>query len=121
MASERCIRSVLPAMALLFGAAVAPATSPAFAGAPREPLIVTEVPDPDPNFVPPREPRRKARPPTARKTAKPTINQAMEDLGRVAGQLELLGEQIRQTHRGPHTDPCPGGEDRSGAEQPCSQ
>ncbi len=113
MASERCIRSGFPAMALLFGAAMAPATSTAFAGAPREPLIVTEVPDPDPNFVPPREPRPKKRPAKARKAAKPTVNQVMEDLGRVTGQLELLGEQIRQTHRGTQTDACATAQDQS--------
>jgi hypothetical protein len=100
-------------MALLL---MAPAASPAFAGAPREPLIVTEVADPDPNFVPPREPRPKA-PARARKAAKPTMNQVMEDLGRVTGQLEMLGEQIRQTRGGTHTAPC----EASGAEQPCSQ
>ena len=108
-------------MALLFGAAMGSATSPAFAGAPREPLIVTEVPDPDPNFVPPRELRRKARLASGRKAAKPTMNQVMEDLGRVTGQLELLGEQVRQAQHSPQTANCAGGEDQSGAEQPCSQ
>jgi hypothetical protein len=108
-------------MALLLGAAMTPATSPAFAGAPGEPLIVTEVPDPDPNFVPPREPKRKARPARARKTAKPTMNQVMEDLGRLTGQLELLGQQVRQARRGAQTDPCATLEDHSGAEQRCGQ
>jgi hypothetical protein len=104
-------------MALLFGAAMVPSASPAFAGAPREPLIVTEVADPDPGFVPPREPRRKARPASARKTAKPTMNQVMEDLGRVTGQLELLGEQIQQTHRGTRTEACTGAQDQSDCSQ----
>src|SRR4051794_33306453 len=94
MASERCIRSAVLAMAFIFGVVALTAT-PAVAAAP-EPLIVTALPDPDPNFVPPREPKRHPRPATEHRAAKPTINQAMEDLGRVTGQLELLGKQVRQ-------------------------
>jgi len=100
---------------------MAPATSPAFAGAPREPLIVTEVADPDPHFVPPHEPRRKARPAKARKTAKPTMNQVMEDLGRLTGQLELLGQQVRERRRSALTQACAASGDQSGSEKGCSQ
>jgi hypothetical protein len=92
------------------------ASSEAAAGPRGEPLIFTTSPDPDPDFVPPREPRRKARPARARKTAKPTMNQVMEDLGRVTGQLELLGEQIRQTHA-TQADACAKAQDQSDCSQ----
>jgi hypothetical protein len=123
MASERCILSALLAAALL---AVPATTGAAFAAAPGEPLIFTESPDPDPNFVPPREPRRQAHATNARKPAKPTMNQVMEDLGRLTGQLELLGERVRQARRNQQTSACAGGPqaaatDHSGPEQPCNQ
>lgn len=121
MASERCIRSAIPAMALLLGVAMTDATSPAFAEAPGEPLVVTVLPDPDPNFVPPREPKRRARPARARRTAKPTMNQVMEDLGRLTGQLELLGRQVRQRQRSGQANACVAAGDHSGSEQRCSQ
>jgi hypothetical protein len=109
----RNIRSAVCGIVLLTGAAV---SSQATAGPRGEPLIFTSSPDPDPDFVPPREPRRKAPPASPRRTAKPTMNQVMEDLGRVTGQLELLGEQIRQTHA-TQADACAKAQDQSDCSQ----
>jgi hypothetical protein len=94
------------------------AASPALAGGP-EPLVVTELADPDPNFVPPREPRRRAAKP--RKAGPPTMNQVMEDLGRLTGQLELLGQQVRERRRSALTEACASSGDQSASEQGCSQ
>jgi len=67
-------------------------TAPALA-VPPEPLVVTKMSDPDPNYVPP-----KVEPPRARHSLRnsdehPTLDQAMENLGRITGQLAKVGAQ----------------------------
>ena len=68
--------------ALLFSAS-------AFAAAPSEPLVVTQLPDPDPNYVPPPEPKGSVRKSDA-KDEDTTIDQAMEDFGRAIGQAGMV-------------------------------
>jgi hypothetical protein len=89
------VRQISSTTALLIIAAVAAST--AAIGAPREPLIITTSADPDPNFVPPREPKHKSRAAKARRPAQGSMDETMENLGRAIGQLELLGQQVRQT------------------------
>jgi hypothetical protein len=67
-------------LALLAGAAGASA-------APPEPLLVTRLPDPDPNYVPPLEPKLGGRRDDADQN--PTIEEAMQDFGRAVGQAGL--------------------------------
>lgn len=84
------MRRVQTSIAVL---AVAAATihAPAWA-TPGEPLVVTQLPDPDPDFVPPPEPKRSAQ--TARSSnAKPTLAEAMEMVGRAAGDAARMAEQ----------------------------
>jgi hypothetical protein len=85
MGFERNIRRLAVAIALL-GASCAAAAQP-------ERLIVTQLPDPDPDYVPP--------PPESKGNARQngdadenaTIDHAMEDFGRAIGQAGLV---IRQ-------------------------
>ena len=61
------------------------ATQPVLA-APAEPLVVSQLSDPDPNFVPPKpEPGKKARAHTRENEAS-SLDKAMENLGMVIGQ-----------------------------------
>jgi hypothetical protein len=89
------VRQISSTAALLLIAAVAPST--AAIGAPREPLIIITSPDPDPNFVPPREPKHKSRAAKPYRPKQGSMDETMENLGRAIGQLELLGQQARQT------------------------
>jgi hypothetical protein len=82
-----CVRNILNlglAAGLLvagFGASASP-----------EPLVVTRLPDPDPNYVPPPlEPAGTVRRDDADQNA--SIDRAMEDFGRAVGQAGLV---IRQ-------------------------
>ena len=125
MTNKRNIRSAVCGIALLIGAA---ASSPTFAEPRGEPLVFTTSPDPDPDFVPPREPRRQPRPAKSHRPAKGSMEQLMEDLGRLTGQLGLLGEQIRQSRGDTHSNACAAlaatggaGIDHSELEQRCSQ
>jgi hypothetical protein len=59
-----------------------------------EPLVVTHMADPDPNYVPPPpEPKQKAQRSRRNSDENPTLDEAMENLGRVAGQLAHIEEQ----------------------------
>jgi hypothetical protein len=125
MTSERHFRSAVCGIALLI---VAAASSPAFAEPRGEPLVFTTSPDPDPDFVPPREPRHPSRPAKSRRLAKGSMEQVMEDLGRLTGQLGLLGEQVLQSRSDTHSNACAAlaatggsGTDHSELEQRCSQ
>lgn len=60
--------------------------------APEEPLVVTQLPDPDPNYAPLPPEKRSARPPHG-SDENPTLNEAFENLGRSAGQLAQIAEQ----------------------------
>jgi len=85
MTRKLSLRIVFPASLLLCAA------QPVAAGP--DPLVVTQLPDPDPGYVPP-PPEKKARH-AARKADEdsPTLEQAFENLGRVAGQVAELEEQ----------------------------
>ena len=73
------------AVALLGGSSAAANAAP-------EPLLVTRLQDPDPNYIPPPEPKDGARSADdADQDA--SIDQAMEDLGRAIGQAGMV---IRQ-------------------------
>jgi hypothetical protein len=58
-----------------------------------EPLVVTPMADPDPNFVAPTPEHKKTRVHQAQSDEHPTLDQAFENLGRVTGQLARMGEQ----------------------------
>ena len=87
MTRKQIFGALLPASLLLSAA------QPAAAGP--DPLVVTQMPDPDPGFVPP-PPERKAKH-AARKQDddNPTLEQAFENLGRVAGQAAQMEQQRR--------------------------
>ena len=57
-----------------------------------EPLVVTPMADPDPNFVPPPPEKHEARA-WQSSDEHTTLDQAMESLGRVAGQVAQIAEQ----------------------------
>jgi hypothetical protein len=84
MGCERKIEWLVVSAALLCGASASVA-------APGEPLVVTQLPDPDPNYVPPPEPKSSGRKDHADEDS--TIDQAMEDFGRAIGQAGMV---IRQ-------------------------
>jgi hypothetical protein len=70
--------------------------APGAASAAPEPVVWTTLGDPDPNFVPPKaESEVKQRRP--QKPAQPSLDQVMEDLGRVVGQAALI--QHERTRR----------------------
>jgi hypothetical protein len=65
--------------------------------APSEPLLVTQLSDPDPDYVPPPAERpqpKKARRSKLQSADPPTIEQAMENLGHVTGQLAQMAPQL---------------------------
>ena len=76
---------------LVLGATLAAAPA---AGAPRpEPLIVTQLPDPDPNYIPPaRAPKGDALK-SDDADEDPSIEQAMQDFGRAIGQAGIVMRQ----------------------------
>jgi hypothetical protein len=66
-----------------------------------EPLVVTQLPDPDPNFVPPPpKPKHRAKAHHASSDEHPTLEQAFENLGRVAGQVAGVAEQRARAQAG---------------------
>lgn len=71
-------------------AALVGAAQPAIA-APAEPLVVTKMSDPDPNFVPP-PPERRGRV-QIREDENPTLTEAMEQFGRAIGQAAMIQQQ----------------------------
>lgn len=85
MGSRQNILCVAVGVALLSSASTSIA-------APGEPLVVTQLPDPDPNYVPAPETKGKVvRSSDTDEDA--TIDQAMEDFGRAIGQAGIV---IRQ-------------------------
>jgi hypothetical protein len=64
---------------------------PALAAPASEPLIVTRLADPDPNYVAPAGERHAAR--MSRQGEAPTLNSAMQDFGRAIGQAAILQQQ----------------------------
>ena len=61
---------------------------------PAEPLVETRLADPDPGFVPaPAEKKRSARLKRRSDDENPTLDQAFENLGRVAGQAAQVMQQ----------------------------
>ena len=60
---------------------------------PPEPLVVTKLHDPDPNYVPPQPEPKAASRPRRNSDENPTLDRAFENLGRVTGQLAKMGEQ----------------------------
>jgi hypothetical protein len=88
MGIERLIATAVLGLALLPGAAAA-------AAAPPEPLIVTRLADPDPNYVPPRG-ESAERSTMSAEDLEPTFDEAMQDFGRAIGQAALLQRQATE-------------------------
>ena len=61
--------------------------------APGEPLVVTQLPDPDPNYVPPPSELKADSGKSAKADDNETIDQAMQDFGRGIGQAALVMRQ----------------------------
>jgi hypothetical protein len=61
-----------------------------------EPLVVSQLPDPDPNYVPPPPERKAARRAQGNPDDSSTLDQVFENLGRVTGQLAKMGQQYRR-------------------------
>jgi hypothetical protein len=76
---------------IVVAAAAAAGAVPALASG-GEPLVVTQLADPDPNFVAPPEPKRKPQG-RAAKPAKQTLADAMEIVGNAVGEAAKLEEQ----------------------------
>jgi hypothetical protein len=76
---------------IVVAAAAAAGAIPALAAG-GEPLVVTQLADPDPNFVAPPEPKRKPQAKAA-KPAKQTLADAMEMVGSAVGQAAKLREE----------------------------
>ena len=83
------VRKIAPAAA---GIALLAATWPA-AAEPSERLIVTQLADPDPNYVPPPEPKY-GRQHAAVEDESPAIDAAMADFGRALGQAVLVQQLL---------------------------
>jgi hypothetical protein len=79
MTGKRVFGSLIPALLLLS------ATSPAPAGS-GDLLVVEQLPDPDPGYVPP-PPEKIVAHPRQKADEIPTLDQAFENLGRVTGQM----------------------------------
>ena len=62
--------------------------------APSEPLVVTELADPDPNYVPQSEQQHGKR--LRGNDAAPVLDEAMQDFGRAIGQAAFLQRQSIQ-------------------------
>ena len=84
---------------VVLGALSLPLAQPAVAAP--EPLVVTQLPDPDPSYAPPPpEPKQKVHRPRRNADENPPLEEAMENLGRVAGQLaHIEGQKIRARER----------------------
>jgi hypothetical protein len=61
--------------------------------APREPLVVTKMTDPDPGFFPPPADRSAADRSAAKADEDARLEQAMQDVGRVVGQAAMIEQQ----------------------------
>jgi hypothetical protein len=60
-----------------------------------EPLVVTRLADPDPNYVPPAEPKSRGKRSRADE-AQPVLDEAMLAFGRAIGQAALAQRQVMQ-------------------------
>jgi hypothetical protein len=90
MGIERKLAAGTLGVGLLLGAAP-------IVAAPTEPLIVTQLPDPDPNYVDPSsELKRRATAPANSADEHPTLDQAMQDFGRAIGQAAVIEQQATQ-------------------------
>lgn len=85
MGFARKFRNVTMCVALLFGGAAALA-------APPEPLVVTRLADPDPNYVPSTSERASGKR-LRHREARPIFDAAMQDFGRAIGQAAMLEQQ----------------------------
>lgn len=65
--------------------------------APREPLVVTKMTDPDPSFVPPPADHSAADRAAAKADEDAKLQQAMQDVGRVVGQAAMIQQQQIQS------------------------
>jgi hypothetical protein len=86
MEFERKVGRAAFGLVLLLGAAGARSAS-------HEPLVVTQLADPDPNYVPPRLPKLDETRASDDLDDKPTLDQAMQDFGRAIGQAALLQQR----------------------------
>jgi hypothetical protein len=89
MGFKRMMTDVALCVALLPGGATAAVAAPA------EPLVVTQLADPDPNYVPPPNEQQPGTPWT-RIDAAPVLDAAMQDFGRAIGQAALLQRRAGQ-------------------------
>ena len=85
MGFGRIRASLALCLSLLLGGA------PATAAGPSESLIVTQLADPDPNYVAPDESGSRAR--SRKQHAMPALDAAMQEFGRAIGQATLLQQQ----------------------------
>jgi hypothetical protein len=67
------------------------------AAAPREPLVVTKMTDPDPGFVPPPVDASAADRTAAKADQDAKFEQAMQDVGRAIGQAVVIEHQQMQS------------------------
>jgi hypothetical protein len=86
VAIERIIAGALLGPALFVGAVPAVA-------APKEPLVVTQMADPDPYFVPTRVEGRRDRDTAGEADGNSRIEEAMQTFGRAIGQAALVEQQ----------------------------
>jgi hypothetical protein len=63
------------------------------AAAPPEPLIVTQLADPDPNYVPPHEPKLNTIRASDQLDQGSSLDQSMQEFGRAIGQAAMLQQQ----------------------------
>lgn len=81
-------RSAISALLLLCPIAAESAPAP-------EPLVVTRLADPDPNYVPPAEPKSRGKRSRAAEP-QPVLDEAMVAFGRAIGQAALAQRQVMQ-------------------------
>jgi len=77
----------------VLAASVMLCASHAAVAAPAEPLVVTPLSDPDPNYVPPPPEPKSARPARRSTEESTSLSAAFENLGRVTGQLAKMRQQ----------------------------
>jgi hypothetical protein len=85
MGFRRILAGLALCLSLLLGGAPTAAAGPSAA------LIVTQLADPDPNYVPLDESGSKAR--SQEQQAMPALDAAMQEFGRAIGQATLLQQQ----------------------------
>jgi hypothetical protein len=76
----------------MLGFAIALGAVPCGAAPPSEQLVVTQLADPDPNYVPPPA-ESKSRSKALQTHESPTLDQAMQDFGRAIGQAAMLEQR----------------------------